>query len=364
MSRAGHRTGFMLVTASAVAWSLGGLFTRLIHLDNWTMLAWRGIFGALGLAAAMMVLRQRNIWHSLRKMGWLGWVFVLQSALGMTFYLSALTHTSVANVAVIYATAPFLAAGLGWMVLREKPTTSSIVASLAALVGVAIMVGFGKKGGVLGDLLALGMTWSMASTMVVARNYRDIPILLTACIASLLSGVSSWPFGAPFAITGHELMLLALFGIVNFAIALPLFTFGARLLPAIETALIGAVDAPLAPLWVWLAFNETPSGSTLIGGTIVFAAVAIHLIVGETFPGAARRQIVGLGELNAAKAAAPPGRGAQRRGVIPGVDVSISDVPVQPDGLELIAGQPADGLLCRQRLPPEREAELGQSGVG
>jgi drug/metabolite transporter (DMT)-like permease len=76
-------------------------------------------------------------------------------------------------------------------------------------------------------------------------------------------------------------MLLALFGIVNFAIGLPLFTYGARLLPAIETALIGAVDAPLAPLWVWLAFNETPSVSTVIGGTIVFVAVTSHLVVRE-----------------------------------------------------------------------------------
>ncbi len=282
MSRASHRMGFVLVTGSAAAWSLGGLFTRLIHLDNWTMAAWRGVFGALGLVAVMAAQRQRNVWATFRSMGWLGWVFIVQSAAGMIFYLSALTHTSVANVAVIYATAPFLAAGLGWVVLREKPSTSSVVASLVALTGVALMVSFGRPGGLSGDLLALGMTWSMASTMVVARHYREIPILLTACIASLLSGLFAWPFGAPLAVTGHELLLLALFGIVNFAIGLPLFTFGARILPPIETALIGAVDAPLAPLWVWLVFSETPGMSTLVGGTIVFAAVAIHLIVGET----------------------------------------------------------------------------------
>ena len=282
MTRANHRIGFMFVTGSAVAWSLGGLFTRLIQLDSWTMCAWRGIFGALGLAAAMAVLRQRDVLSSLRNMGWLGWIFVLQSGAGMIFYLSALTHTTVANVAVIYATAPFLAAALGWAVLREKPSRSSIAASVIALLGVAFMVGFGNRGGLSGDLLALGMTWTMASTMVAARHYREIPILLTACISSLLSGLLCWPFGTPRAVTGNELMLLALFGIVNFAIALPLFTFGARLLPPIETALIGAVDAPLAPLWVWLAFNETPSLSTLIGGGIVFAAVAVHLIVSET----------------------------------------------------------------------------------
>jgi drug/metabolite transporter (DMT)-like permease len=276
-----RRLGFLLVTASAVAWSLGGLFTRLIPLDSWTMLAWRGIFGALGLAAVMAALRQRDIGRSVRQFGWRGWAYVVQTAVGMIFYLTALKYTTVAHVAVIYATAPFLAAGLGWLVLRETPSRSSIAASLAALVGVAVMMGF-ARGGLWGELAAFGMTSSMAVTMVVARNYPDIPIMPAACLSSLLSGAVSWFFAAPLAVTHHELLLLALFGFVNFSIGLPLFTFGARLLPAIETALIGAVDAPLAPLWVWLAFGEAPTTSTIIGGSVVFVAVTAHLIASET----------------------------------------------------------------------------------
>jgi drug/metabolite transporter (DMT)-like permease len=70
-----------------------------------------------------------------------------------------------------------------------------------------------------------------------------------------------------------------LFGLVNSAAGLALFTLGARMLPVIETALIGSLDAPLAPLWVWLAFNEIPSISTLAGGLIVFSAVGLHILV-------------------------------------------------------------------------------------
>lgn len=282
MSRATHRLGVLLITTSSVAWSMGGLFTRMIALDSWTMLAWRGLFGALGLAVAIAVQRRHDTWSNLRNMGWLGWLYVLQSAAGMTFYLTALRHTSVANVAVIYATAPFIAAALGWLVMREKPTTSSVIASTVALLGVAVMVGFGSGGTLSGDLLALGTTWSMASTTVIARNFPSIPILPTACLASLLSALLAWPFGTPLAVSANDMFLLALFGIINFAIALPLFTIGAKLLPAIETALIGAVDAPLAPLWVWLAFREVPGISTMIGGGIVFAAVALHLLFAET----------------------------------------------------------------------------------
>lgn len=282
MNRREHRLGIAMVSGSAVAWSLGGLFTRLIAVDTWTMIAWRGLFGSAGLALVLAAVRRTELRGTLKTMGWVGWLFVAQSSMGMICYQAALGRTSVANVAVIYATAPFLAAGLGWAVLRERPNASAVVASLAALVGVCIMVGFGGPGSWAGDLLAFGMTLSMAVATVVVRNFRDIPIPLTACISSLLSALICWPFGAPLAASGHDLIWLAVFGVVNFAIGLPLFVLGARRLPAIETALVGAVDAPLAPLWVWLAFRETPGPGTLLGGAIVFAAVALHLGIGES----------------------------------------------------------------------------------
>jgi drug/metabolite transporter (DMT)-like permease len=49
------------------------------------------------------------------------------------------------------------------------------------------------------------------------------------------------------------------------------------MIPAAEAALLTALDVPLAPLWVWLAFGETPSPYTMAGGTIVLLAVAGHI---------------------------------------------------------------------------------------
>lgn len=280
MKPSGYGLGLILVTASAVAWSTAGLFTRMIPLDSWTMLAWRGIFGALGIAAVILALKRREAWAEFRRMDWPSWFFAIVSALGMIFFITSLKHTTVAHVAVIYATVPFLAAALGWLVMREKPTASASTASLVALAGVAVMVGFSLEGGIFGDVLAFGMTLSMALMMVIARHYPGIPVMPAACLSALLSGLVCWPLGEPLAVTGHELFLLAMFGIVNSAVGLALFTLGARLLPAIETALIGALDAPLAPLWVWLVFSETPGASTMIGGAIVFIAVAAHLAAG------------------------------------------------------------------------------------
>ena len=249
------------------------------QLDD-ARLAW--LFGAFGIAAVILALERRNAVASFQKMNWPSWLYAGLGALAMVFYITSLRHTSVAHVAVIYATAPFLAAVLGWLILREKPALSAIVASLVALAGVVVMVGFGMEGGLLGDLLAFAMTVSMALIIIVARHSRNIPVMPAACLAALLSGLVCWPLGAPLAVSGHELLLLAAFGLVNSALGLALFTLGARFLPATETALIGSLDAPLAPLWVWLVFSETPGGSTILGGAIVFIAVAAHLIAGAS----------------------------------------------------------------------------------
>lgn len=287
MPNAARRLGLLYVGCSAAAWSFGGLLTRLIHTDGWTMVAWRGLFGAAGLAAAIFVQRQRDSLAALRAMGWSGWLFVAQSAAGMVFYLTALRNTSVANVAVIYATSPLLAGALSWVVMRERPARRALVASCAALLGVAVMVGFGSPGGWLGDLLALGMTLSMAVATVVARHSPELPILPTALLSALLSALICMPLGAASDVSARDLGLLALFGILNFGVGIPLFAAGARRLPAIETALLGSMEAPLAPLWVWIFIDEVPARSTFIGGAVVFAAVAVHLLLGERSLGTA-----------------------------------------------------------------------------
>jgi len=284
MNGTDHRLGLVLVTAAAVAWSLAGFFTRLIVLDTWTMLAWRGLFGALGTAVFIAATQRRQAWDAFRGMGWPGWLFALLSAVGMTLFITSLRHTTVAHVAVIYATVPFVAAGLAWLVMRERPSGSALLASTVALAGVALMVGLSAEGGALGDLLAFGMTASMAGMMVMMRRFRAIPAVPVACLSALLCGLAAWPLGAPLSVGGHDFVLLALFGIVNSALGLVFFALGARHLPAIETALVTALDAPLAPLWVWLAFSETPAQATLFGGAIVLAAVTGHILHEHTRP--------------------------------------------------------------------------------
>ena len=279
--QAQYRLGLLLVTASSIAWSTAGFFTRLIPLDNWTLLFWRGAFAAAGIFLFMLLKDGRGAWRQFGRLRGPGWLFALISGGGMIVYITSLTLTTVAHVAIIYCIVPFVAAGLAFLVMRERPTAVSIAASFAALIGVAVMVGFsGGEGSLAGDFLALLMTIGMAVMMVISRKHRDIPILAAACLSAILSAAACWPLAAHMVPPPEMLLELALFGLVNSAVGIACFTLGARLIPAVETGLIGALDAPLAPVWVWLAFSEIPGRTTILGGILVFGAVLAHVSLG------------------------------------------------------------------------------------
>ncbi|MER8786039.1 hypothetical protein NKH60_33635 [Mesorhizobium sp. M1006] len=55
-------------------------------------------------------MERGGAWRSFRDMGWPGWLFAVVSAVGMIFFIMSLRHTTVAHVAVIYATVPFMPA--------------------------------------------------------------------------------------------------------------------------------------------------------------------------------------------------------------------------------------------------------------
>ena len=273
-----HRVGVLLVTGSAVAWSTAGLFTRILPQDAPTLLLWRGLFGAAGLVVLLVMREGIGGLRGFARLGGPGWLYAIVSGLGMLCFITSLTLTSVAHTAVIYAVAPFLAAGLGWFLLGEKPGGRALIAAAIALAGAVTMVGLAQDGGLAGDLLALGMTAAMALMMVISRRWPTIPTLPAAALSALLSSVAVLPMANLAMPAPDQILVLAAFGFVNSALGLGLFLAGSARLAPVQTALIGALDAPLAPLWVWLFFAETPDTATLIGGAVVMSAVVWHIL--------------------------------------------------------------------------------------
>jgi drug/metabolite transporter (DMT)-like permease len=278
-----HRTGIALVAAAAVAWSTAPFFTRLLPLDSWTILFWRGLFGGAAIAVVLVLTQGRAGLRDFTGMGKSGWLVASLSTLGMLAFIPALQLTNVSNVAIIIATGPFVAAALAWLWLRESPRLRTLLAMVVALCGVVIIVGNASNSSdIIGIALACFMTLVIAAMTVAVRRHKDTPMVAAAAMSNLLGSVISIPFAHGIAgVTGADLITLAMFGLFQVGLGLSLFVIGSRHLPSGQASLIATLETPLMPFWVWLAFHETPTDRTLIGGALVMGAVVAD-IVGET----------------------------------------------------------------------------------
>jgi drug/metabolite transporter (DMT)-like permease len=284
-----YRRGAMLVAGAALAWSSSGLITRATATDAWTTLFWRSVFATVFLIVYVALRDRGGTVAAFRALGLAGLGIAVSFGISMMCFIIALKETTVANVLIFQAAAPFVAAVLAWLWLRERVSLSSALAILATVVGIAIMVSDSvTKGRIWGDLVSAIMGISFAVMVVLARRHRDVSMTSAMCLATALTTLVALPF-AHLAVTPGDLALLALFGVGQVGLGLVLFTAGVRLIPAADAGLITVLEVILAPIWVWLAFGENPGTRAVVGGTIVLAAVIAHTIFEKRTMGVAGR---------------------------------------------------------------------------
>jgi drug/metabolite transporter (DMT)-like permease len=269
--------GITLVLSAAVAWSTMGLFVRMMPgVDVWTVVFWRSIFGGLSIIALAMVDRRRLFFDWRRTLTPPGIAITVLIASGVFSSIYSMQNTTIANGCVINATAPFMTAVLAWLWFRERPGATAIICTFIAMAGVAITVSgtIASGGGHLkGDLAMVYGTFALAMTTVIMRRYRDTPMLESVAIACLVAAAFAFFFAKPFALPTGDIFLLGLFGIVTQGGGLGVYMLGARRLPSAQAALLTSAEMPMAPLWVWIFFDEMPASETFIGAGLVAVAI-------------------------------------------------------------------------------------------
>ena len=282
-----RKQGMLFVFAAGVLWSTVGLGIRMIEdATVWQILFYRSISLSLFL---YVVIRLRSGESPFKQIGRVGMPAVIAGLALVAAYaggIYAIQVTSVASAMLLFATAPFMAATLGWIVLGESVRTATWIAIAVALAGIAIMVS-GNSGTVdfIGSAAALGSAFGFAVFTVALRWGRTTEMLP----AVFLSGV----FG--FVITFFVCQFLGLsivislrdggiamgMGVFQVGAGLILYTLGSRSLPAAELTLLSLAEVLLGPFWVWLFLGETASVNTLLGGTILLAAITGNALSGK-----------------------------------------------------------------------------------
>lgn len=281
VSRGEERAGFLLVFLSALMWSFGGTFARFIHADDsWTVVFWRSVWAAAFLVGFMV---WRDGWRGtlklFRDMGLPGLAVAICFAVASTCFVVALSYTTVANILLMQAGVPLLAALFAWALFRERVSVATWVAIAAVIAGVAIMVSESLDGAVspIGDGLALLIAVMFSIATVITRRFAHVRMTPATCLGTILAAAFAASQVSTFAVSGHDMGFLFAFGVINLGLGLAFFATGARLIPAAIAALLGTFEPILGPIWVWLIHSEVPSVRTIIGGAVVVTALLVHI---------------------------------------------------------------------------------------
>ena len=278
--------GFVLVVTSGLIWSLGAPMIRFLEdAENYRLpfLFYRGLTIFLVVIAYVYIREGRDFLNTLKRIDVWSLFGGLVLALAMFSYIYALTTTSVAVTLLMLALSPILSAFLGYLILGEGLSRTTLVNMIIVTVGVIVMVWDADKSGTLigatyGFFVALGF----AIYTITLRHNPEIPKLLTPALAGffglILALILILLTGESFEMPQINVGLSFMHGLVVSA-GLILFGLGAKYLPSGELVLLTLFEVIAGIFWAWLpiiGINEVPDTNTIIGGAFIFTAIIIQ----------------------------------------------------------------------------------------
>ncbi len=198
-------------------------------------------------------------------------------------FIWSITHTSAAVTLMMLAAMPFMTAILGYIFLKEKVSSTTLISIIVAAVGITFMAFNSSKAGTLFGLV-LGLLSSLGFSIgsVSLRWNKRTPTFTTVSLAGLFCAIISFAVlmisEQSFFTTFRNSSLSALHGTLVCS-GLILYTIGSKKLPAADLTLLSLTEVLGGIFWVWLpifGINEIPSTNTIIGGFIITFALLYY----------------------------------------------------------------------------------------
>jgi drug/metabolite transporter, DME family len=268
--------GRAILLAAAAMWSTSGALIKLIHQggagpNGWVIGFYRSFFAALTLTPAAVRRLSRLTWTP-----WLLASVLAFTAMGVTLIL-AVTMTTAANAIVLQYTAPIWVFALSPILLRERPAPRDWFLLALGMAGVVVIFLGRDERHLAGLLVALSSGLAFGLLTLIFRRLRHIDSILLAWVNNIGAVIVLLPYvAAAFDLSpsGRSMLLLAIMGIFQCALAYVLYAWGLKYTNAPQASVIILIEPVLNVLWTWLVAGEKPGLATIIGGAIILAAVA------------------------------------------------------------------------------------------
>ena len=278
--------GLVMALAGALIITPDTLLIRLSGLEGWGLSFWRGILIGFSLIVFWVALEgRRAVTQIPMLLGGPAIVIVIANFFNAIAFNFATMETSITVVVTALATAPLIAAALGFFVLGERTGMKTWVAVAFSMVGVMIVILNGDGaldappgnvwlGGGLGFLAAFGI----AVVFVTTRKHPDVPVLPACAIGTFVSGLIGY-IGAPAGgIMAGDMKMILLMGLLVMPLSWGLLTLAPRHTSPTNVSLFMLLEMVLGPFWVWLGTGERPSPAMIGGASLVLVTLTLYFL--------------------------------------------------------------------------------------
>jgi len=115
-------------------------------------------------------------------------------ATASTSFVVGLQYTSVANILLVQAGGPLIAASLAYLLFRERVSLGTWIAIASVIFGIAVMESESLDGAMspIGGLLAVVISLSFALATVITRHYSHVEMIPAVTLGVMIAGVNAF----------------------------------------------------------------------------------------------------------------------------------------------------------------------------
>ena len=271
-----HNKGILAVFLTAILWSSGGLFIKLISLSSMQL----SFFRCLIAAVIFAVLFRKKI----LKVNISALFNSLAYAAVLILFVIATKTTTAANAIFLQSTAPIYVLIFEPVLTKTKWERINIITIAVCFVGMILFfMGDLTPGDIEGNIAALLAGIAFATFFLGMKKndpkYGESSIFYGNIIVAL--------FCIPFitdmnSISLQDFAMVSFLGVFQIAFAYALFSYGLKRIIAVEASIISMFEPVLNPIWVFIGYGEVPSFYAIIGGIIIITAITVRTLISNS----------------------------------------------------------------------------------
>ena len=273
--------GTIAMIATALLWSLGGIFIKLVP---WNPLAIAGLRGLIGGLVMYIYLRIRGIKPVINK----DTIKIAIALAGVcSTFVAANKLTTSANAIVIQYCAPVYVLLYIAFVQKKKLRPLDIAVVPLTILGVSLcFIGQIGKGRVVGDIIAVISGICFAAMFITSEGVSDQTRASGIMQGQFLTALIGLPvlFATRPAFTTQAIVGILVLGIFQIGLAYVLYSIAIKNAPLLTCSLLAVLEPLLNPVWVFLFAGENPGIWSLVGGVIVVAVITLWYVYDAKHP--------------------------------------------------------------------------------